>query len=206
MPPIDIVEENVAMFVHQISSKEKVHELINVDHPYSRTFNWKQECSINGKPLAKPVKTLFMSRLPRNVHSVYYTGAGPHRHILDVETVEPPPIPPYNAAKARKAMEECERFISFANPANFSLLPNDEQDSDVEDSNGSNLEDNSDLSQSIRRIGNLNLGHKNLVKTNSETIYAQGRSNNAHSKRHSIASPTQRPRSLKSALSILRLF
>ena len=60
--------------------------------------------------------------------------------------------------------------------------------------NGSNLEDNSDISQSVRRIGNLNLGHKNLVKTNSETIYAQGRSNNVHSKRHSIASPTQRPR------------
>ena len=154
MPPIDIVEENVAMFVHQISSKEKVHELINVDHPYSRTFNWKQECSINGKPLAKPVKTLFMSRLPRNVHSVYYTGAGPHRHILDVETVAPPPIPPYNAAKARKAMEECERFISFANPANFSLLPNDEQDSDVEDSNGSNLEDNeTDWEESISKDG-----------------------------------------------------
>ena len=132
MPPIDIVDENVAMFVHQISRKEKVHELIGVDHPYARTFNWKQECSINGKPLAKPVKTLFMPRLPRNMHSVYYTSNG----ILDVETVVPPPIPPYDAAKARKAMEECERFISFANPANFSLVSSfdgNDRDSDTEE-------------------------------------------------------------------------
>ena len=38
-----------------------------------------------------------------------------------METVVPPPIPPYDVAKSRKVMEECERFVAFANPTGISL-------------------------------------------------------------------------------------
>ena len=68
MPPIDIVEENTSLFVHQISSKEKVHGLIGVDHPYARPFNWRPDYSVT----SKPTKTLFMNRLPRNPNSHFY--------------------------------------------------------------------------------------------------------------------------------------
>lgn len=146
MPPIDIVEENTALFVHQICSKEKLFGLIGVDHPYARPFNWRPDYSVT----AKPTKTLFMDRLPRNASSYYYTGADP---LIDVETVVPPPIPPYDAAKARKVMEECERFISFANPANISLVV-DDQDSDNEDS-GPQIEDDTapDWEETINKDG-----------------------------------------------------
>ena len=123
MPPIDIVEENTALFVHQISSKEKIYGLIGVDHPYARPFNWRPDYSVT----AKPSKSLFVNRLPRNINSAFYKGTD---SVIDVETVTPPPIPPYDAAKARKVMEECERFISFANPANISLVADHDQDSD----------------------------------------------------------------------------
>ena len=59
--------------------------------------------------------------------------------------------------------------------------------------NESNHEEKSGLHQNVRRIGNLNLGHNNLVRNNSESIYAKGRSNNMQTKRHSIATSTQRP-------------
>ena len=36
----------------------------------------------------------------------------------------------YDAAKARRVMEECERFASFANPANISLVVDHDKDSD----------------------------------------------------------------------------
>ena len=126
MPPIDIVEENTALFVHQISSKEKVYGLIGVDHPYARPFNWRPDYSVT----AKPTKTLFVNKLPRNQSSVYYTGT---ESLIDVETITPPPIPPYDAAKARRVMEECGRFVSFANPANISLVADHDQDSDSEE-------------------------------------------------------------------------
>ena len=126
MPPIDIVEENTALFVHQISSKEKIYGLIGVDHPYARPFNWRPDYSVT----AKPTKTLFINKLPRNVNSVYYTGT---ESLIDIETVTPPPIPPYDAAKARRVMEECGRFVSFANPANISLVAGPDHDSDSED-------------------------------------------------------------------------
>ena len=138
------------MFVHQISSKEKVHELIGVDHPYARSFNWKQECSINGKPLAKPAKTLFMPRLPRYVQSVYYTGTPATDSILDVEEVVPPPVPAYDVVKARKVMGECERFISFANPANTAWLTSEEED---EDGNPMVEESEPDWEESISKDG-----------------------------------------------------
>ena len=98
-----------------------------------------------------------MPRLPRNVHSVYYTGGGSAHHILDVETVVPPPIPPYDAAKARKAMEECERFISFANPANFSLVANfdggDRDSSDTEERLEGSEPTHPDWEESISKDG-----------------------------------------------------
>ena len=60
--------------------------------------------------------------------------------------------------------------------------------------NSCNHEENFERNQNVRQIGNLNLSHKNLVKVNSEAMYAEGKSNNVQPKRHSIASPTQRPR------------
>jgi hypothetical protein len=102
MPPIDIVEDNAASFVHQISSKEKTYGLI-VDHPYARPFNWRPDYSVT----AKPAKTLFVPRLPRNMNSSFFSGTDT---VVDVETVTPPPVPPYDAARARKVMEECERY------------------------------------------------------------------------------------------------
>ncbi len=146
MPPIDIVEENTAFFVHQISSKEKIQGLIGVDHPYARPFNWRPDYSVT----AKPTKTLFMNKLPRSSSSLFYTKSDT---FIDVETVTPPPIPPYDAAKARKVMEECERFVSFANPANISLVAND-QDSDSED-HGTQIEENAspDWEESISKDG-----------------------------------------------------
>ena len=146
MPPIDIVEENTALFIHQISSREKVHGLIGVDHPYARPFNWRPDYSVT----AKPTKSLFINRLPRNIHSLFYTET---ESVLDVETVVPPPIPPYDAAKARKVMEECERFVSFANPANISLVV-DDQDSDNEE-NMPQIEDDAapDWEETISKDG-----------------------------------------------------
>ena len=79
MPPIDIVEENTALFIHQISSKEKIHGLIGVDHPYARSFNWRPDYSVT----AKPTKTLFITRLPRNSNSIYYSV---NEATIDVET------------------------------------------------------------------------------------------------------------------------
>ena len=104
MPPIDIVEENAASFVHLISSTERIHGLIGVDHPYARSFNWRPDYSVT----AKPAKTLFVPRLPRSINSHYYNNI---ESVLDVDTITPPPVPPYDAAKARRVMEECERFV-----------------------------------------------------------------------------------------------
>ena len=104
MPPIDIVEENAASFVHLISSTERIHGLIGVDHPYARSFNWRPDYSVT----AKPAKSLFVPRLPRSINSHYYNNI---ESILDVDSITAPPVPPYDAAKARRVMEECERFV-----------------------------------------------------------------------------------------------
>ena len=101
---IDIVEENAASFVHLISSTERIHGLIGVDHPYARSFNWRPDYSVT----AKPAKTLFVPRLPRSINSHYYNNI---ETVLDVDSITPPPVPAYDAAKARRVMEECERFV-----------------------------------------------------------------------------------------------
>ena len=38
------------------------------------------------------------------------------RETIDIESVSPPPIPPYEADKAARAMDEADRFADFANP------------------------------------------------------------------------------------------
>lgn len=124
MPPIDIVEENAACFIHQISSSERIHGLVGIDHPYARPFNWRADYSAT----AKPAKTLFVPRLPRNMNSSFYSA---NEGLIDVDTVTPPPVPPYGAAKARKVMEECEKFVSFANPTNI-IVDDDNSDDNEE--------------------------------------------------------------------------
>ena len=39
------------------------------------------------------------------------------REVVDIESVSPPPLRPYDADKAVRAMSEAERFADFANPS-----------------------------------------------------------------------------------------
>ena len=68
-------------------------------------------------------RTLFVNRTARNVGGVCgRTGD----EYVDVVSDPVKPVPPYDPRQARKVMDECDRFVEFANPRHG-------QESEVED-------------------------------------------------------------------------
>ncbi|KAK8730945.1 hypothetical protein OTU49_007715 [Cherax quadricarinatus] len=87
------------------SGQESEPDIVMLDHPYARPWNWRPEASH-----ARPRKMLFMARSFR--HSRCSSSYDEH---IDVDG-EPSPPPPllYDLTKAQQVMSECERHVVFA--------------------------------------------------------------------------------------------
>lgn len=95
-------------YIARLCGTERILSLIQLDHCYSKPWNWKPESS-----LCQPTKTLFVPRVARNSTGLE-TDHGDE--YPDVVTEPLKPGPPYDPQQAYKVMNECERFASFANP------------------------------------------------------------------------------------------
>merc|ERR1719187_656878 len=96
-------------YIARLCGTERALSLIQLDHCYSKPWNWKPESS-----LCQPTKTLFVPRVSRNS-----TGIETPDHGDDLPDVVAEPLapgPPYDPQQAYKVMNECDRFVSFANP------------------------------------------------------------------------------------------
>ena len=96
-------------YIARLCGTERALSLIQLDHCYSKPWNWKPESS-----LCQPTKTLFVPRVARNS-----TGIEAPDHSDDLPDVVGEPLapgPPYDPQQAYKVMNECDRFVSFANP------------------------------------------------------------------------------------------
>ena len=96
-------------YIARLCGTERALSLIQLDHCYSKPWNWKPESS-----LCQPTKTLFVPRVARNS-----TGIETPDHGDDLPDVVGEPLapgPPYDPQQAYKVMNECDRFVSFANP------------------------------------------------------------------------------------------
>ncbi|XP_066972870.1 KAT8 regulatory NSL complex subunit 3 isoform X4 [Macrobrachium rosenbergii] len=87
------------------SGQESESDIVMLDHPYARPWNWRPELS-----QARPRKMLFMSKTPRQTRS-----SPGYDELSDVDG-EPSPLPPlpYDLSKAQQVMSECERHVVFA--------------------------------------------------------------------------------------------
>ncbi|XP_068235306.1 KAT8 regulatory NSL complex subunit 3-like isoform X2 [Palaemon carinicauda] len=87
------------------SGQESESDIVMLDHPYARPWNWRPELS-----QARPRKMLFVSKTPRQTRS--HPG---YDEVSDVDG-EPAPLPPlpYDLSKAQQVMSECERHVVFA--------------------------------------------------------------------------------------------
>eukprot|EP00090_Calanus_glacialis_P009565 TRINITY_DN17950_c0_g1_i1.p1 TRINITY_DN17950_c0_g1~~TRINITY_DN17950_c0_g1_i1.p1 ORF type:complete len:1086 (-),score=407.11 TRINITY_DN17950_c0_g1_i1:129-3386(-) len=110
-----------APYLSRLCGTERLISLIQLDHCYTKPWNWKPESS-----LCQPTKTLFVPRVSRN------SGLGEHEESVDqyVDVVSEPvkPVPPYDPQQAGKVMTECDRFINFARP---SLVWGEEEEKDI---------------------------------------------------------------------------
>ncbi|KAJ8317336.1 hypothetical protein KUTeg_005240 [Tegillarca granosa] len=78
-------------------------DLISMDHGYSKPWSAHPDASN-----ARPVKLLYMTKLPRNQEALSQDV------IVDVDSVATSSPPPYDMAKARSLMHECDRHVNFA--------------------------------------------------------------------------------------------
>ncbi|XP_064097348.1 mucin-2-like isoform X2 [Macrobrachium nipponense] len=87
------------------SGQESESDIVMLDHPYARPWNWRPELS-----QARPRKMLFVSKTPRQTRS-----SPGYDELSDVDG-EPSPLPPlpYDLSKAQQVMSECERHVVFA--------------------------------------------------------------------------------------------
>ncbi|XP_062578342.1 KAT8 regulatory NSL complex subunit 3-like isoform X1 [Saccostrea cucullata] len=80
-------------------------EVVGMDHGYSKPWSAHPDASH-----ARPVKLIYMQRVPRN-----QTAENSNEHeIIDVVDTPSKPPPPYDMAKARSLMHECDRHVNFA--------------------------------------------------------------------------------------------
>ncbi|XP_056004677.1 KAT8 regulatory NSL complex subunit 3-like isoform X5 [Ostrea edulis] len=80
-------------------------EVVGMDHGYSKPWSAHPDASH-----ARPVKLIYMQRVPRNQTA---ENANDHE-IIDVVDAPAKPHPPYDMAKARSLMHECDRHVNFA--------------------------------------------------------------------------------------------
>ncbi|XP_050732045.1 KAT8 regulatory NSL complex subunit 3-like isoform X5 [Eriocheir sinensis] len=116
------------------SGQESEPDIVSLDHPYARPYNWRPEASH-----ARPRKSLFMSKTGRHQHHHHLLHSH-HQHqqhhsssyhqyhshyqqrlmhgteeVIDVDgDLTPPPPLPYDLPKAQQVMSECERHVVFA--------------------------------------------------------------------------------------------
>ena len=98
-----------AGYLASLCGSERALSLIQLDHCYSKPWNWKPESS-----LCQPTKTLFVPRVARNCTLVDTEQA--EEVEPDVTATSLPAGPPYDPQQAYKVMHECDKFVSFANP------------------------------------------------------------------------------------------
>nr|XP_022339317.1 KAT8 regulatory NSL complex subunit 3-like isoform X1 [Crassostrea virginica] len=80
-------------------------DVVGMDHGYSKPWSAHPDASH-----ARPVKLMYMQRIPRN-----QTAENSNDHeIIDIVDVPSKPLPPYDMAKARSLMHECDRHVNFA--------------------------------------------------------------------------------------------
>ncbi|CAH1782725.1 unnamed protein product [Owenia fusiformis] len=94
-------------FLSHLSQPEQEIDIIMLDHCYARPWSAHPDASN-----AKPVKTLFMAKFPRN-QTAERMMAEPNTNIDVVNMPAHPPVP-YDQQKARNVMNECERHVNFA--------------------------------------------------------------------------------------------
>jgi len=98
-----------AGYLATLCGSERALSLIQLDHCYSKPWNWKPESS-----LCQPTKTLFVPRVARNCTLV--DTEQPEEAEPDVTATSLAAGPPYDPQQAYKVMHECDKFVSFANP------------------------------------------------------------------------------------------
>ena len=110
IPPSDDPDNVQAPYLSRLCGTERLISLIQLDHCYTKPWNWKPESS-----LCQPTKTLFVPRVSRNI------GLAEQEDGMDqyVDVVSEPvkPVPPYDPQQAGKVMTECDRFLTFARPS-----------------------------------------------------------------------------------------
>ncbi|KAK3095377.1 hypothetical protein FSP39_013964 [Pinctada imbricata] len=80
-------------------------EVIGMDHGYSKPWSAHPDASN-----ARPIKTIFMTRPQRN-------QTAENSNSMDIIAIDDTPSsqqPPYDIAKARSLMHECDRHVNFA--------------------------------------------------------------------------------------------
>ncbi|XP_064599925.1 KAT8 regulatory NSL complex subunit 3-like [Liolophura sinensis] len=88
-------------FLSHIVGQEQEVDFVSIDHCYSKPWSAHPDASH-----AKPVRMLFMAKLPRG-QSIVEPDVE-----LDVETPPFKPVVPYDPVKARSMMTECERQVT----------------------------------------------------------------------------------------------
>ncbi|XP_067656607.1 KAT8 regulatory NSL complex subunit 3-like isoform X3 [Haliotis asinina] len=90
----------------RLPGSDQEFDLVQLDHCYSKPWSAHPDASN-----ARPMRTLFMAKFPRNHGS---EGTGEENLPLDVVSLPSTPTLPYDLTKARSLMSECERHVSFA--------------------------------------------------------------------------------------------
>ncbi|KAK7081582.1 KAT8 regulatory NSL complex subunit 3, partial [Halocaridina rubra] len=119
------------------SGQESETDVVMLDHPYARPWNWRPEAS-----QARPKKMLFMSKAPRHTK-----GNMGYEDYIDVDgEPSPPPLLPYDLTKAQQVMSECERHVVFARLDQFKTDAKAEETKSAE-------EEEEDWEEKIPKLG-----------------------------------------------------
>ncbi|XP_064631563.1 KAT8 regulatory NSL complex subunit 3-like [Lineus longissimus] len=94
-------------FLYHVSGQEPELDLVGLDHCYAKPWSAHPDASN-----AKAMKMLFMDKFPRNA-TLEQSRPEPDV-VIDVVNVPYKSTVPFDPAKARSVMNECERHVTFA--------------------------------------------------------------------------------------------